>query len=48
MVKLVACQVKSPDFHNDKPNTYNSLSFNTLVQRNVKPLERTILFIADA
>ena len=26
MVKLVACQVKSPVFHNDKPNTYNSLS----------------------
>ena len=26
MVKLVACQVKSPDFHEDKPNTYNSLS----------------------
>ena len=26
MVKLVACQVKSPDFHEDKPNTYNNLS----------------------
>ena len=26
MVKLVACQVKSPNFHNNKPNTYNSLS----------------------
>ena len=26
MVKLVACQVKSPDFHNVKTNTHNTLS----------------------
>ena len=26
MVKMVACQVKSQDFHDDKPNTHNSWS----------------------